>query len=145
VRTTFPLALAAGVIAALVTAQPALAYARTSGTGNRSDHVVAGQALTVTGPTATFTSSAKANDKIAVTATVTNHDSFHRWVRTVSATFASSDKNNCGAADYSITGSPVQVNRSVAGQSTLQVTGIQVVLVTGGCKGSTVTLNYAVG
>jgi len=139
-----PLTLAAGTLAALLVAQPALAYTGATGTGARAVTVTAGQPLTVTGTGAAFASSAKTTDPpVAVSATVTNRNHFHRWAHTVTATFGTSSKSGCGAADYQINGATQSVQRAVDGNGTLAVAGISVALLTAGCKGSTVTLTYA--
>lgn len=139
-----PSTLAAGALAALLVAQPALAYTGAAGTGARAATVTVGLPLTVSGTNAAFASSAKTSDPpVAVTATVTNRNSFHRWAHIVTATFGTSSKSGCGAGDYQINGAIQSVQRAVNGNGTLAVSGISVSLLTAGCKGSTVTLTYA--
>lgn len=139
-------AVVAGLVGVLLVGQPALGYTRQGGTGSGAATVTAGQALTVSGTTATFSSSAKTSDPaVPVTATVSNPNAFHRFVHTVTAVFRSSSRTGCGAGDYQVNGSPKAVNQSVSGNHTLTVTGVTVSLVTGGCKNSTVTLTYTVG
>jgi hypothetical protein len=141
-----PVAVAVGVLTLLVWCQPAAAHVGTVGTGSRAMPVTSGQPLTVTGAAAVFSNGAKTNDPpIAVTATLSNPNPFHRWAHKVTATFGSSDKNGCTAASYQINGSPQNVGRTVPrGTGTVTVTGLTVGLVNGSCKGSTVTLSYSV-
>jgi hypothetical protein len=142
---TIPMAVVAGLLAAVLVGQPAHAYVRTSATATATQRVTAGQPLTVSGTTAVFASSAKSGDAVAITATVTNPNAFHRWAHSVTATFSSSSKAGCGSADYRVNGSPNSVGQAVSGGGhTLTVTGLTVTLVTGNCKGSTVTLIYLV-
>jgi hypothetical protein len=138
-------ALAVGVVAALLSGQPAQAYAGTSGTGSKAASVTPGQALTVTGTTAVFPRNAKANDVVAVTARLSNPNSFRRWAHTVTASFGSSSKSGCTSAAYRVNGSPQAVNAAVPhGTNTLTVNGISVTLLDASCKSSTVTLAYTV-
>jgi hypothetical protein len=140
-----PAALAVGVVAALLAGQPAQAYVRTGGTGSKAATVTPGQALTVTGTTAVFPSNAKANDVVAVTATLSNPNNFRRWAHSVTAVFGSSNKGGCTSAAYRVNGSPQAVNKAVPhGTNTLTVNGISVTLLDVGCKSSTVTLTYTV-
>jgi hypothetical protein len=140
-----PLTLACGTLAALLVAQPALGYASLAGTGSRTAPVVTGQPLTVAGTSAVFAANAKTSDPpVAVTATVTNRNGFHRWAHTVTAAYASSNKSGCGASDYRVNGATQAPQVAVNGNGTLAVSGISVSLLTGNCKGSTVTLTYTV-
>jgi hypothetical protein len=140
-----PLALASGALAALLVAQPALGYAGVAGTGSRIAPVITGQPLTVAGTSAVFAANAKTSDPpVAVTATVTNRNSFHRWAHTVTATFGSSSKSGCGANDYRVNAGAQPVQAAVNGNGTLGVSGISVSLLNSNCKGSTVTMIYTV-
>jgi hypothetical protein len=140
-----PLTLAVGALAGLLVTQSALAYVGAAGRGARVVSVGVGQPLTVVGANAVFAASAKASDPaVAVAATVTNHDGFHRWVHAVAATFGASSKSGCVAADYRINGGVQPVQSAVRAGGTLAVSGISVSLLTATCKGSTVTLAYSV-
>jgi hypothetical protein len=141
-----PLTLAAGALAAVLMAQPALAYAGATGTGAGLASVSAGPPLVVAGMSALFAANAKTSDApVPVTATVVNPNAFHRWAHTVTATFAASSKSGCGAADYRVNSGTQAVQRAVSGNGTLAVSGISVSLLNANCKSSTVTLHYAVG
>ena len=142
----FSVALAFGVVAVLPLGGPAQAYVGASGTGGRAASVTIGRPLTVTGTVAVFANNAKTNDPpIAVTASLSNPNSFHRWAHTVTAVFGSSSRSGCTAAAYQINGSPQSANQAVApGTGTLAVPGISVALVNGNCKGATVTVSYSV-
>jgi len=140
-----PFTLAAGTLAALLVAQPALAYARVAGSGSRTASVITGQPLTVAGTSAVFAANAKTTDPpVAVTATVTNRNGFHRWAHTVTAAFGSSNKAGCGASDYRINGGSQPVQAAVDGNGTLAVSGVSVSMLNTNCKNSTVTVTYTV-
>ncbi|MFL6114909.1 MAG: hypothetical protein ACJ786_26705 [Catenulispora sp.] len=140
-----PLTLAVGALAALLVTQPALAYVGAAGRGAGVASVSAGQPLTVAGTNAVFAAGAKTSDPpVAVAATVSNHDGFHRWVHTVTAAFGTSSKSGCGATDYRINGGTQAVHSTVKANGTLTVSGISVSLLTASCKGSTVTVAYSV-
>ena len=143
-RRTIPVALAASVAVALLSTQPAFAYARTSGTAAMSQHVVAGRPLTA--PNAPVTVGSKGDPTGApATATVTNPDGFHRWVHSLTAAFVSSSKSNCTAADYQITSPTSPLHLTVAGNGTLSVPGVTVAVTSTNCNKSTVILSYTVG
>jgi len=136
---TIPMAVVAGLLAAVLAGQPADAYVRKGGTATASQTVTAGQPLTVSGTTAVCASSAKACDAVAVTATITNPTPSTAG-RTASRRRSPPPASRAAAPPTTrVNGSP----KSVAGGGrTLAVTGLTVTLVTGNCKGSTVTLAY---
>lgn len=135
-------AAAAGIAVAVLSNHPAVAYVGTSGTGSKAQTVTAGQTLTATG-SAQMPANGSA---VAVDTVATNHDTFHRWVHSVAASFGSAN-NGCTSAGVRITGSPVTLSPSqvIAAQGTLHISGIKVQETSNACKNATVTLTYTVG
>ncbi|MDT5037004.1 MAG: hypothetical protein QOE03_2189 [Micromonosporaceae bacterium] len=134
----FLVAAACGVGLAVSGTSPAWAYDRAHGTGTSTARFRAASVLTITGAVGGGSGTTK-----TVTATIANVNAFRYWAHTVTATFLSSTKAQCTSADYTVSGSPVQMNRAVPANGNLSVPGITVVT-NNNCKNETVTLAYSV-
>jgi hypothetical protein len=149
------IAATCGVALAVSSPAQALAYGVATGSGQSTAKVAAPLHLTVTGTQASgwdddghgriLRGGDEGDDAVPVTATISNPNTFHYWAHTVSASVLSTDR--CTVKDFSVEGSPRQVNLPVAGNGRLEVRGISVWLAkkaSGGCKHARVTLAYSV-